>query len=245
MNTLPEHRIDLWYQAIPPSAQVEIPGWPALLNAAEKDQFAAFHFDHDRRRFLLTRVLVRSVLAAYLPTPAKDLVFCHNDFGRPSLLPEQNPLGLDFNLSHTGQGIVCALACRARIGVDLESYTKSRNPEIAETFFTDREKAQLHTVPQARWNRQFIELWALKEAYIKALGKGTAIPLDSFYFELHSEHIEFVDLENGEDNAAWHFRVLEAPDEQVLSVGVCFEHPSQGMPQINIHTCNLSTLQPD
>src|SRR5215470_10429180 len=54
-----------------------------LLNDAEKEQEQRFHFARDRRRYLVTRALVRTVLSRYIPIHPKEWIFSTNAYGRP------------------------------------------------------------------------------------------------------------------------------------------------------------------
>src|ERR1700754_737884 len=57
-----------------------------LLNAEERVQEPRFYFARDRRRYLVTRALVRTILARYLSIDPKDARFSPNAYGRPALI---------------------------------------------------------------------------------------------------------------------------------------------------------------
>ncbi|WFR63863.1 4'-phosphopantetheinyl transferase superfamily protein [Paenibacillus amylolyticus] len=52
--------------------------------------------------------------------------------------------------------------------------------QIAERFFSPMESQFLAAEPDNRQLETFYRLWTLKESYIKAVGMGLSIPLDSF-----------------------------------------------------------------
>ena len=86
-----------------------------------------------------------------------------------------------FNLAHSGPWVVYALAPGREVGVDIERI----RPEfggfaIAERFFAPGEVAALRALPDESRHLAFFHGWARKEAYIKAKGKGLALPLDEF-----------------------------------------------------------------
>ncbi len=94
------------------------------------------------------------------------------------------------------------------IGVDVEdTERKSETVGVADRFFSPREVAALHALPEAAQRGRFFDYWTLKEAYIKARGMGLAIPLDQFSFLLDGAppiRIAF-DPRLGDDAATWQF----------------------------------------
>ncbi len=80
------------------------------------------------------------------------------------------------NLSHSGDYAVCAV-CGSEVGIDIEC-VKEANPALAKRFFTREEYEYVKNAGDS--NDAFFELWVKKESFIKAVGKGLAIPLSSF-----------------------------------------------------------------
>jgi 4'-phosphopantetheinyl transferase len=88
-----------------------------------------------------------------------------------------------FNLSHTHGLVACAVARGTSLGIDVERVDRlTAGPEIAARYFAPLEIRMLDGQPPDDYASRFIELWTLKEAYIKAIGTGLAHPLDSFAF---------------------------------------------------------------
>ena len=92
------------------------------------------------------------------------------EFGKPYFT---DCPGLFFNLSHAGGCAVCALS-GAPVGIDIINERKNRS-RAAEKF-TAAEQEWLKERPEAA----FFDLWAKKEAYLKAIGTGLTRRLDSF-----------------------------------------------------------------
>ncbi len=93
----------------------------------------------------------------------------YNDFGRPSL--SEN---FDFNISHAGHYVVCAMAKGIRLGVDIE--------EVLDTDFEDYKRVmtqqQWHEIKSADDpTNEFFRYWTIKESVIKADSRGMTIPL--------------------------------------------------------------------
>ncbi|PID41832.1 MAG: 4'-phosphopantetheinyl transferase [Gammaproteobacteria bacterium] len=184
--TLPASTIHLWFceeQTIRKPETLAL--YRTLLSRDEIGQQAKFRFESDQHRFLVTRSLVRSVLSLYYPPVSpKEWQFTKNRYGRPGIA-NPIPLPLHFNLSHTDKMVLLAVAAEPWIGVDIET-TQRRNPgnelKLAERFFSEEEARQLAELPDHGRKERFFQLWTLKEAYVKACGKGLAIPLDRFSF---------------------------------------------------------------
>jgi 4'-phosphopantetheinyl transferase len=105
--------------------------------------------------------------------------FRYGPRGKPMLDAEDGLLR--FNLSHSGDLALVAVSLGRDIGVDVERVRPDRDLErIATRFFSAAEVAALLALPRAERAGAFYRCWTRKEAYIKALGDGLAIPLDSF-----------------------------------------------------------------
>lgn len=92
---------------------------------------------------------------------------------------------LRFNLSHSGMLGTCALSVDCEIGVDVEQIRAMPDLfDIARQFFSPAECVDLKTAPPEQREAAFFSCWTRKEAYIKAIGGGISIPLDSFRVSL-------------------------------------------------------------
>ena len=196
-----------------------------LLNEGEKIQESRFHFERDRRRYLVTRVLIRTMLSRYEAIEPKDWVFSLNAYGRPEIAnAEVSHVPLSFNIAHTHSLIVLGVANGRVLGVDVENVrAREISIGIADRFFSPAEVAALAGLPPIQRRDRFFEYWTFKEAYIKARGMGLSIPLDKFSFQYsHEGTVQFaIDpqlLDNPECWQFWQFR----PEPEYL-VAVCAE----------------------
>lgn len=159
--------------------------YDALLSDEERQRMARFVFERDRRRFLLTRALVRTTLSRYCAIPSADWRFIANVHGRPEILDRPSGVpDLRFNLSHTDGLIACAVTIGREVGIDVEHIGRRLTHDVAARFFAPREVADLHRLPAEDQAKVFFDYWTLKEAYIKARGFGLALPLGDFAFTL-------------------------------------------------------------
>ena len=168
-----------------PEAWAQHEAYRALMSADEHERMARLVFDRDRRRFLLTRALVRTTLSRYAAVPPAEWTFIANTHGRPEIL--DRPPGvpdLRFNLSHTDGLIACAVTVGREVGVDVEHIQRRVTHDVAGRFFAPREVTHLKALAEDEQQRVFFDYWTLKEAYIKARGFGLALPLADFAFTL-------------------------------------------------------------
>lgn len=157
----------------------------ALLAPDEAGRCARFVFERHRREYLVTRALVRHVLAEHTGVAPADLAFRPGPHGRPELVTP--PRGPHFNLSNHPSMVVCAVSAAESVidlGVDVEPVDRGASiVDIATTVFARAELAALAALPEAHRASRAVTLWTLKEAYIKARGMGLALPLDRFAFD--------------------------------------------------------------
>lgn len=209
--------IHLWFAFLEECCEPALMGqYLSLLSADERERHDRFHFDVDRRHFLLTRALVRTVLSFYAPRHPREWRFRADQFGRPFVTNvDRNVQRLSFNLSHTEGLILLGVTAERRLGVDVESMARSIPAEVAD-FFSVREVQALRSAsdPSLFW-----DLWTLKESYIKARGMGLSIPLDQFSFALDGSRIGFEEQTAsalGESN--WQFWQLYPSTRHVAAV---------------------------
>jgi 4'-phosphopantetheinyl transferase len=122
-----------------------------------------------KTRGLVSHGALRQILARTLKTAADDLRFSVDANGKPSLIGNS----LHFNLSHTEDWALIALAENSPVGVDVEKIRDTlKAEEIARRFFAPAEVATLAALPDSKKSAFFFECWTQKEAHAKALGLG-------------------------------------------------------------------------
>jgi 4'-phosphopantetheinyl transferase len=168
-----------------PEAWAQHEAYRALMSPDEHERMARLVFERDRRRFLLTRALVRTTLSRYAAVPPAEWAFIANVHGRPEILDRAPGVpDLRFNLSHTDGLIACAVTIGREVGVDVEHIQRHMTHDVAGRFFAPREVNDLKALSEDEQQRVFFDYWTLKEAYIKARGFGLALPLADFAFTL-------------------------------------------------------------
>lgn len=101
------------------------------------------------------------------------------EYGRPYLEDYSSPYpegDADFNISHSGNRVVCILSTQGRVGIDLEE-TVDISMDDFQSQFTAAEWTAI--TGAAMPLQTFYHYWTAKESLIKADGKGLQIPLDT------------------------------------------------------------------
>ena len=138
-----------------------------------------YKFSKDRRLCLGAELLLREAMdrQGYDQTP---LELSEGLYGKPFLpkAPE-----FRFNLSHSGDMVLCAVSDRD-VGCDIEEMTHV-SLKMAERFFYREEYQRILSCPTEEEQREmFFRLWTLKESFVKASGEGLAYPISRVSFSL-------------------------------------------------------------
>lgn len=164
-------RIDLWLLSTIVEAK-DREFYERILSDDERERARRFHFQTDRDRAVVARGGLRCILSSHCGKDPEKLVFRTGAHGKPALL---DPSGrIEFNVSHAGDCALIAVTKDAECGVDIElERPHISGKETAERSFCPREVEWLSQVESG-----FTRLWTMKEAIMKAVGLGLAIPLN-------------------------------------------------------------------
>lgn len=221
-QTLEPGRIHYFYTR---TGQVTDPAllfrYRSMLSPDEIVKVDRYMFEKDRHTSLITRALVRDVLAAFTGRPPESLKFEPGRFGKPYLKTGQTDLALRFNLSHSRGITALAVVLDHDIGVDVEDTQRNTDLAIADRFFSADEAKRIRQSRGSRQSEIFYTFWTLKEAYIKALGKGLSVPLDSFGFQLGDGRISLrFTGQTDESPEGWQFFNFSLMPHVMTSVAV-------------------------
>ena len=127
--------------------------------------------DAVRTRFVIARGLRRKMLDRATGIRAEDLCFLEDGESKPRVLGAH---GWDFNISHAGENVACAVA-RGQVGVDIEQIRPVREMEsiVGRYFHPDEAAAWCALAPGLR-KEAFFVLWSAREAAMKCAGLGLA-----------------------------------------------------------------------
>jgi 4'-phosphopantetheinyl transferase len=177
--TLPEGEVHVWRASLDlPREQAQ--ALDLTLSAGERERAARFQFEADRRRFTVGRGLLRAILGRYLRIAPSDVQFSVGQHGKPALAESLGQATIRFNLAHSGDLALYAIS-HNEVGIDIELIRPIQESEqIAERYYSRRERAALHSLSQEGWNEAFLRHWTRTEAYLKARGYGLSLEPDQF-----------------------------------------------------------------
>jgi 4'-phosphopantetheinyl transferase len=192
-----------------------------LMDDAQRARNQRFATQAMRDSDAITRALQRTVLSHYADVAPSAWMFSQDDHGKPYIAAPHTELS--FNLSHTKEWVVCAVALHPFIGVDVE-YCE-RNPRIlslAERFFSGRECQNIAGLPSEQQKSRFFDYWTLKESYIKARGEGISLGLSRFGFDLKpTGKIELhCDSELQDKPELWHFALSANQGDHRMALAI-------------------------
>jgi 4'-phosphopantetheinyl transferase len=188
----------------------------SLLPLAKQKKINRFYNFEDAQRGLLGDLLIRYIIRKKGIAKHHEIQFETNDYGKPYLLNAPN---FEFNLSHSEDWVVCAIDTTP-IGIDVE-IIKSIDLESANQFFTTKERNYVFSLPDLQVFR-FFDIWTLKESYIKTVGLGLSLPLDSFSIVLNTTN-QTIEVET-EDSDETTFRFKQYSIDPNYKLAICAHH---------------------
>jgi 4'-phosphopantetheinyl transferase len=138
------------------------------LSQAELARLDSISHPRQAKLFLLGRYLLRQRLADRLML-APNRIPVHIDVRGKPLLEQA---GWHFNISHSGDTLALAIGNQGSLGIDIESRQLSavQIARLARRYLNEQEQQWLSQTSSA----DFIRLWTVKEAVLKAHGGGIA-----------------------------------------------------------------------
>jgi len=183
-NGLKANRIDLWFIDPLQLTNFSDDYIKSILSPDEITKFASFKHKEAQQIFLITRLFTRLILSQYALCSPIHLQFSRNKHGKPELL--DNPNNIRFNLSHNNHLIVMAVTINDDIGCDIESPERRISIlPISKRYFAKQEHQALSLLTGEAQQQLFFKYWTLNEAFVKAVGVGISLGLDTFYFDIN------------------------------------------------------------
>jgi 4'-phosphopantetheinyl transferase len=189
--------------------------WDALWHILATDERAradAFYFDDPRRRFVVARGALRLLLGRYLDVRPENIAITIENGGKPRLASEHAATDLRFNLSHSGELALIAVALGGEVGVDVEQLREVSDLErIAQRYFHPTEVEDMLNTASNQKIAAFLRCWTAKEAVLKAHGTGIAERLDTFRVPQSAGFEGWIDLSemprSAQDSQCWLMRL--------------------------------------
>jgi 4'-phosphopantetheinyl transferase len=201
------------------------------LTSEEQERAGKFLFEKDRLNCLLSRVLLRLSLSWYCPNVnAKNWRIVADNNGKPYLDSAIGEHGVEFNISHSGDIVICAITRAGPVGIDIETAKIMHDLRgFSRRFLAPEEFSSVNSRFFSEQSRFFFRLWTLKEAYLKAIGSGLSIPLDNFCFDCNSLDSKQITLLYGAGSEhCWRFwQFFYGEDAHPVALAVNAQTPIQ------------------
>jgi 4'-phosphopantetheinyl transferase len=167
----------------------------AMLAADERQRAEQFRLEEPRRRFIITRAALRTLLGRYFDSPANSIAIVNDRNGKPRLANRPVVADVHFNVAHSGSCALITVAAGCHVGVDVEHVRLVNHANhIARRYFHPAEaEAVLAAAPSTR-DVLFLRVWTGKEAVLKAVGSGITGSLASFRVPTNDFGAAWIDL---------------------------------------------------
>ena len=172
---LDPHEVHLWWRRVDTGHFLDdTRGW---LSEDERRRSERFRRDEDGLAFVSRRLFLRETLGRYVGRPPGALEFVEGAHGKPALRGAE---GIEFSLSRSGAWALLGVARGRAVGVDVERLEPRLEDQeelslLSRRVLTVTERFELEALPGRQRACAFLQLWARKEALLKALGTGLSL----------------------------------------------------------------------
>jgi 4'-phosphopantetheinyl transferase len=171
MQRAPELKFDqvhIWSAYLPDNKKNTF-CFASILSREEYQRANNYIFPNDREDFIVSRGILRCLLGKYLGQDPRKVEIAYGLWGKPCLVNQY----LYFNLSHSKDYILYALTSHYEVGIDLEYINEAFGIEdIILRILSPHELRHWKNIKSEEKTNLFFKLWACKEAFLKASGKG-------------------------------------------------------------------------
>lgn len=185
-----------------------------FVSQEKRDRILRFYKREDAVRGLFSDLLARYLIGSQLGIENHQISFGFNEYGKPFLKDHPH---FHFNISHSGEWVVCATDHRP-LGIDVEMI-QPVDFNIAKRFFSQAEYLRLMGKNEPERLSYFFDLWTLKESYLKATSKGLSTDLASFSVINNNDGINIVSTN---DSSIYYFKQYTVDVRYKLAV--CAQH---------------------
>ena len=211
------NEVHIWYGWLDRSSSY-LDGSGAMLSAEERERAEHVCNARDRQHFVMSRTILREIVASYLGIEAPQCQFCYGTWGKP-MLAAAHKSELRFNVSHSDGLAMYAITNGLEVGIDVERVRFFTEMEpIARRFFSPQEKEVLDEAPLEVRQELFFRYWTCKEALVKVMGERLLHSLQRVV--IGSLPCENGKLLNSEDKKLWHLQALPSPQGYVSALAL-------------------------
>jgi 4'-phosphopantetheinyl transferase len=212
MNLNP-HDVHIWSATIDEKYHTLLTN--SYLSDDEKERGERFLYDIDAYIYIVKHNLLRIILGRYLNCNPKEILYKYNLYQKPYILHPS--INIQFNISSSSNRFIAAFCLHQAVGVDVELIRKIENiKQLTSDYFTVNEAGSVIIHSDFMLETEFFNIWSMKEALIKAIGKGLAMDINTFDI-LSMNPITF----NGQQ---WYITRLNIFDDCTTALAI--NHPS-------------------
>ncbi len=211
-----------------------------LLTADELSRAGWMASQPARDRWITSRASLRSILSGYLGLQALAVPISYGSLGKPEL-GSLSPVR--FNLSHSADLAVFAVAWRKPVGIDIQRLRADTGMiDLAKWTFSDDAYRIWQDLPESERRLAFTRTWARKEAYLKGRGLGLVYPMRDLEIveSSTSDTVQIVDKHDSHHCRNWRIYDLAAPQPGFVAAlavdGTVSSLISRGWPDGSVRT---------
>jgi len=209
--------IAIWHGEIT-QEQHPVERYSPLLDQNEHIRTQQFKSSSQQALFIASHGILRTVLSEILNEKPETIQFSKGQHGKPYLTHYPDTA---FNLSHTANHLMIAIAHKCHLGVDIERCKPRNNlPALVNKCFSSTEAVYWNSLSEQLQIPEFYRFWTGKEAFVKATGRGIALGLQHCVLNPAKEgQFESIPDEFGSPNN-WLIHSFQLPNTLSASVVV-------------------------
>lgn len=146
----------------------------------------------------------------------------YNKYDRPFLNKD-----FDFNISHSGEYVLIAIAKKVRLGIDIEKIKKIEFNDF-HNVMSEEQWQDIHK--SSNMEETFFKYWTIKESVIKADSRGISIPLLDLHVKDNKIHL---------DNMIWHIHPLSIDSEYSICLATNVENVDISFKYVDFYKDNM------
>jgi len=178
--SLSKDHIDIWLCDLK-QLSGDINNFYSILSEDERERADKLKIEDKKQQYIITRGALRQRLGLLTDIEPEDFVFKILEHGKPVLANNHQFADITFNVSHSNDLALIAIAQGQSVGIDIEKINYESNHQALMTrFFSKAEQSEFLIMPETNKARAFCACWTRKEAFIKAIGDGVSYGLDNF-----------------------------------------------------------------
>jgi 4'-phosphopantetheinyl transferase len=211
--------VEVWYCATDVLGESELEQLGNTLSLEERQRSGRLRRPADRRDYIVAHALLRTALTKRGGGAPCTWRFEADVRGKPFVAPGQPSFNI--SLSHTTGFVACAVTCAGPVGIDVERVGEVGDTDlVVRHMLAPTEIEALERCPAEERPSRFVELWTLKEAYLKATGAGLGDGLAHFAIEPVGPGGLRFSPPPGKERIGWHLALFAPSERHWLAVAI-------------------------